>query len=122
VGGARRAIVMEIERGFGYAPVDRELEKLGYDVGMWCRGRAACGSSKPKAGCHAETITVTKNEILSSFNKPDDFILAVVEFFMATSTRSLPSTPVPRAGITTEFSGATVDFPFRLIAEGAVPS
>ena len=26
------------------------------------------------------TITVTKNEILYSLNKPDDFILAIVEF------------------------------------------
>lgn len=28
----------------------------------------------------APTITVTRNEILYSFNKPDDFILAIVEF------------------------------------------
>ena len=28
----------------------------------------------------AETITVTKNEILYSLNKPEDFILAIVEF------------------------------------------
>ena len=28
----------------------------------------------------AETITVTKNEILDSLNKPDDYILAIVEF------------------------------------------
>ncbi len=28
----------------------------------------------------AETITVTKNETLYSLNKPDDFILAIVEF------------------------------------------
>jgi hypothetical protein len=28
----------------------------------------------------AATITVTRNEILYSLNKPDDFILAVVEF------------------------------------------
>lgn len=28
----------------------------------------------------ADTITVTKNEILTSLNKPDDYILAVVEF------------------------------------------
>ena len=28
----------------------------------------------------ADTITVTKNEILYSLNKPDDFILAIVEF------------------------------------------
>jgi len=28
----------------------------------------------------ADTVTVTKNEILYSLNKPDDFILALVEF------------------------------------------
>lgn len=28
----------------------------------------------------ADTITVTKNEILYSLNKPEDFILAIVEF------------------------------------------
>ena len=28
----------------------------------------------------AETVTVTRNEILYSLNKPDDFILAIVEF------------------------------------------
>jgi len=28
----------------------------------------------------APTITVTRNEILYSLNKPDDFILAIVEF------------------------------------------
>jgi hypothetical protein len=28
----------------------------------------------------ADTVTVTKNEILTSLNKPDDFILALVEF------------------------------------------
>jgi len=27
-----------------------------------------------------DTITVTRNEILYSLNKPDDFILAIVEF------------------------------------------
>jgi hypothetical protein len=28
----------------------------------------------------ADTITVTRNELLYSLNKPDDFILALVEF------------------------------------------
>ncbi|WOP17017.1 protein NO VEIN domain-containing protein [Ottowia sp. SB7-C50] len=28
----------------------------------------------------ADTITVTRNEVLYSLNKPDDFILAIVEF------------------------------------------
>ena len=33
----------------------------------------------------APTITVTRNEILYSLNKPDDFILAIVEFIDATT-------------------------------------
>ncbi|MDW7996229.1 MAG: hypothetical protein RMJ46_00935, partial [Bacteroidota bacterium] len=28
----------------------------------------------------AATVTVTRNEILTSLNKPDDYILAIVEF------------------------------------------
>ena len=35
----------------------------------------------------APTITVTKNEILYSLNKPDDFILAIVEFLDGDSHR-----------------------------------
>ena len=42
---------------------------------------ASCASSRSRAGtATATTITVTKNEILYSLNKPDDFILAIVEF------------------------------------------
>jgi Protein NO VEIN, C-terminal len=33
----------------------------------------------------AATITVTKNEILYSLNKPEDFILAIVEFMADSS-------------------------------------
>ena len=28
----------------------------------------------------ASTVTVTKNEVLTSLNKPEDYILAIVEF------------------------------------------
>jgi hypothetical protein len=35
----------------------------------------------------APTITVTRNEILYSLNKPDDFILAIVEFLDSETTR-----------------------------------
>jgi hypothetical protein len=34
----------------------------------------------------ADTITVTRNEILYSLNKPDDFILAIVEFTTRTGS------------------------------------
>jgi uncharacterized OB-fold protein len=35
----------------------------------------------------ASTITVTRNEILYSLNKPEDFILAIVEFLDGDSHR-----------------------------------
>jgi hypothetical protein len=76
-----RAIVMDVERRLGFEPTDREHEKLGYDI----------ESRDPRTGKlrflevkgrdeRAGTITVTKNEILTSLNKPDDFILAIVEW------------------------------------------
>jgi hypothetical protein len=76
-----RAIVLAVERQLGFEPTDREYEKLGYDI----------ESREPRTGrlrflevkgriSGAATITVTKNEILYSLNKPEDFILAIVEF------------------------------------------
>jgi SNF2 family DNA or RNA helicase len=76
-----RAIVMEIERGLGFDPIDRELEKLGYDIESRVPGTGRLRFIEVKGRvAGAATITVTKNEILYSLNKPDDFILAVVEF------------------------------------------
>ena len=76
-----RAIVMEIERGLGFEPTDRETEKLGYDIESRVPGTGRLRFIEVKGRVTgAETITVTKNEILYSLNKPDDFILAIVEF------------------------------------------
>lgn len=72
--------VMKTERQLGYLPRDVGSEKLGYDVEssipntgllrfLEVKGRAA----------GARTVTVTKNEILTALNKPEDFILAIVE-------------------------------------------
>jgi superfamily II DNA or RNA helicase len=76
-----RAVVMEIERSLGFEPVDREKEKLGYDIESRDAksGRLRFLEVKGRIS-GADTITVTKNEILYSLNKPDDFILAIVEF------------------------------------------
>nr|WP_322815380.1 DUF3883 domain-containing protein [Chloroflexus sp.] len=76
-----RAIVMEIERSLGYEPSDREWDRLGYDI----------ESRDPRTGrlrfievkgrrADADTITVTRNEILTALNKPDDYTLALVSF------------------------------------------
>ena len=76
-----RAAVMEIERGLGFEPTDRELEKLGYDIESKVPGTGRLRFIEVKGRiAGASTVTVTKNEILYSLNKPDDFILAIVEF------------------------------------------
>jgi SNF2 family DNA or RNA helicase len=76
-----RAIVMELERSLGFEPVDRELEKLGYDIESRVPGTGKLRFLEVKGRVSgARSITVTKNEVLYSLNKPEDFILAIVEF------------------------------------------
>ena len=76
-----REIVMEIERRLGFEPTDREAEKLGYDIESRIPGTGRLRFLEVKGRVSgAETITVTRNEILYSLNKPDEFILAIVEF------------------------------------------
>ena len=79
---------MEVERGLGYEPTDREFDKLGYDIEsrVLDTGRLRFIEVKGRAS-GAATITVTKNEILYSLNKPDGFILAIVEFLDGGSHR-----------------------------------
>ena len=81
VAARARQIVMDIERELGFEPIDRESEKIGYDIEsrMPGTGRLRFIEVKGRAQ-NAATVTVTKNEILYSLNKPDNFILAIVEF------------------------------------------
>lgn len=81
VAARARAIVMEIERSLGFDPRDCELEKMGYDVESRVPGTGKLRFIEVKGrDSDADTVTVTKNEILYSLNKPEDFILAIVEF------------------------------------------
>ncbi|MEJ7811329.1 MAG: helicase-related protein [Gemmatimonadaceae bacterium] len=76
-----RAAVMEVERRLGFEPVDRELEKLGYDIESRVPGTGTLRFIEVKGRVSgADTVTVTKNEILYSLHEPDKFILAMVEF------------------------------------------
>ena len=119
-----RRVIMDVERSLGFHPTDREFEKLGYDV----------ESSDPRTGelrfievkgrvSGADTLTVTKNEILYSFNKPDHFILAIVEFLDDERHRvHYVRRPFDRTGITTDFNGASVNFSFaQLVERGEEP-
>ncbi|MBI3978726.1 MAG: DUF3883 domain-containing protein [Chloroflexi bacterium] len=74
------AAVMERERRLGYEPRDVSAESRGYDVESRVPGTGRLRFVEVKGrAAGAETVTVTKNEILTALNKPDDFILAVVE-------------------------------------------
>jgi hypothetical protein len=75
-----RLAVMDAERALGYEPVDREFERLGYDI----------ESTDPASGnvrfievkgrvTGADSVVVTRNEILYALNSPETFILAIVE-------------------------------------------
>ena len=75
-----RAAVMQAERSLGYEPVDRETDKLGYDIESKVPGTGRLRFIEVKGRAEgATTVTVTKNEILTSLNKPDDYILAIVQ-------------------------------------------
>lgn len=50
-------------------------------------------------GALADTVTFTKNEILYSLNRPEDFILAIVEFIDGDSHCSqCPSVSLSKEG------------------------
>ena len=76
-----RSIIMETERSLGFDPTDREFEKLGYDIESRVpdTGKLRFIEVKGRVSS-ASTVTVTRNEILYSLNKPEDFILGLVEF------------------------------------------
>ena len=119
-----RAAVMQAERDLGFDPTDRELEKLGYDVESRIPGTGRLRFLEVKGRVSgADTVTVTKNEILYSFNKPDDFILAMVEFLDGETHRvHYLRRPFERSGLTTDFNGASVNFPFAdLLARAEAP-
>ena len=76
-----RAAVMQAERNLGFDPVDRETDKLGYDIESRVLGTGKLRFIEVKGRVQgAATVTVSKNEILTSLNKPEDYILAIVEF------------------------------------------
>ena len=76
-----RAIVMALERELGFDPTDRELEKLGYDIESRVPNTGKLRFIEVKGRmADADSITVTRNEVLTALNKPEAFILAIVAF------------------------------------------
>jgi len=70
--------VMDKEKSLGHEPLDVSMEKHGWDI-LSRTGKGEVRFIEVKGRVKgAPTITVTKNEILASFNQPERFILAIV--------------------------------------------
>lgn len=119
-----RAVVMECERLLKYEPTDRETDKIGYDIESVDPRTGAMRFIEVKGRISgADSITVTRNEILTSFNAPQNYYLAIVEF-MDDQTHRLHYVlnPFAEKGITADFSGSSVNFEFaKLIARAHNP-
>lgn len=72
--------VMNLEVELGFEPRDVSSDKCGYDIESSIPGSGKLRFIEVKGRAKgATTVTVTKNEILTALNKPEDFVLAIVE-------------------------------------------
>lgn len=118
---ASMAAVMAAEEALGFEPKDVSAAKVGYDVESRVpdTGKLRFIEVKGRAA-GARTVTVTKNEILTALNKPEDFVLAVVVVDDGGATRvryvSEPFAREPDFGVT------SINYDFDdLWARGADP-
>jgi len=80
VEAAAMKAVMDAERSLGFEPRDVSADKCGYDVESKSGHSGHLRFIEVKGRAKgASTVTVTKNEILTALNKPEQFILAIVE-------------------------------------------
>ena len=113
--------VMEIETGFGYLPRDVSAKKRGYDIeseippekqdGGTLRFIEVKGRVKGAA-----TVTVSKNEILTALNKPEAYILAIVEVDGASTRTVYLKKPFQNAP---DFASTSVNYDIAELADGA---
>ncbi|MGE0539621.1 MAG: helicase-related protein [Dehalococcoidia bacterium] len=72
--------VIAVEQRLGHAPRDVSAEKRGYDIESRHAGSGSLRFIEVKGRvAGAATVTVTRNEIHTALNEPEQFILAVVE-------------------------------------------
>ena len=71
--------VMSAENDLRNKPEDISSQKVGYDILSYDPNTNKHGLIEVKGRSKgAETVTVTRNEIITALNKPDDYILAIV--------------------------------------------
>ncbi len=74
------AMVMKTERRLGNRPRDVSMDYVGYDIESLDPSTGHLRFIEVKGRISgADTVTVTRNEILTVLNKPEHFILAIVQ-------------------------------------------
>jgi superfamily II DNA or RNA helicase len=111
--------VIQFERGQGFEPRDVSAENRGYDIESRDPKTDRLRFIEVKGRVQgATTVTVTKNEILTSLNRPDAYILAIVSVVSGVAETPAylrqPFTQEP------EFGTASVNFKLAELLEKAV--
>ena len=113
--------VLAAEKRLGFEPLDVSKENRGYDIESRIPGQGRLRFIEVKGrAAGATTVTVTKNEILTGLNKPEEFILAIVEVDGASVTPHYLRTPFHREP---DFSVTSVNYDLKeLVARGDSPA
>lgn len=114
VEAAAMEAVRVAELALGFQPRDVSSENLGYDIESSVPGTGRLRFIGVKGRVvGAKTMTVTKNEILTAFNKPDDYILALVKVPNAVAPKGeLPGDLVSSSGHS-PVAGCVVRYAYR---------
>ena len=122
VEAAAMKAVMDAERTLGFEPSDVSADKCGYDVESKVSGNVGHLRFIEVKGRvkGADTVTVTKNEILTALNKPEQFILAIVEVDGEATTPCYVRQPFSREP---DFAVTSVNYKLsELMAQGGPPA
>jgi len=120
---AQRAMeaAMDAERGLGHAPRDVSEQNLGYDIESSIPGTGLLRFIEVKGRVSgARTVTITKNEIITGLNKPDEFILALVIIDQDRTEVRYCRTPFEREP---DFKATSVNYDLdKLLAQAKEPA
>jgi superfamily II DNA or RNA helicase len=114
-------MVMEAEKQLGNQPRDVSAEKCGYDIESKVEANGKLRFIEVKGRiAGALTVTVTRNEILTALNKPDDFILAIGQADGAQQTLVYVRRPFQ---LEPEFAVESINYKLQeLLARGERPA
>jgi hypothetical protein len=112
--------VMGAERTLGREPRDVHRENRGYDIESRIAEGGLLFIEVKGRVAGAATVTVTKNEILTALNKPDQFVLALVSVDGEVATPHYLRQPFHREP---DFGVTSVNYDFEeLLARAEAPA